>query len=94
MRFKFSVPAILFSFSLLFPCSVKPVEPEPTGPGRSKMISQTPIDCPLREQGVNVDHMEPFGWKNPEKSGDTILIYLLFRPPRFLRHQDFPKFTF
>ena len=28
------------------------------------------------------------------KSGDTILIYLLFRPPRFLRHQDFPKFTF
>lgn len=60
MRFKFSVPVILFSFSLLFSCSVKPVESEPTGPGRSKMISQTPIDCPLREQGVNVDHMEPF----------------------------------
>ena len=60
MRFKFSVPVILFSFSLLFSCSVKPVESEPTGQGRSKMISQTPIDCPLREQGVNVAHMEPF----------------------------------
>jgi ubiquinone/menaquinone biosynthesis C-methylase UbiE len=51
---------ILFAVSIFFSCSVKPEKSEPTGSGRRKMFSQTPIDCPLRNQGVNVNHMEPF----------------------------------
>ena len=57
MNFNYSIFVILFTAILFFPCSAKPKNTESV---KNKISSQTPIDCPLQKQGVNVDHMEPF----------------------------------
>ena len=60
MIFNYYVFVILFTAIVFFPCSVKPGNLESAESVKNKTSSQTPIDCPLRKQGVNVDHMEPF----------------------------------
>jgi arsenite methyltransferase len=60
MFFNHSVSVIFFTVILFFLCSVNPENLESAESDKNIISSQTPIDCPLRKQGVNVDHMEPF----------------------------------
>lgn len=65
MYFKYLNLLILFSVLILIPSSVKSENKEPDNSIKNNTSSQTPIDCPLRKKGVDVDHIKPF--KDTEK---------------------------
>ncbi|MBW1856525.1 MAG: hypothetical protein JRJ00_18045, partial [Deltaproteobacteria bacterium] len=65
MLFRFLNLFILFSVIILTPCSIRSENEEPDNSVKNSAHSQTPIDCPLRKKGVDVDHKKPF--KDAEK---------------------------